>query len=131
MTRTYILPAITFALASLLVGCGEREPDWTDLVTEHLAGHEGASYFSVQSINECSPDSAAPLQQEQVEVRCRLRAEMLTDLSDVQAEHGSATDNEMVADLVQMFGRFRAGEEHTTSLRITFRQENGSWHAED
>lgn len=131
MTRNLLLPLTCITLLAMLVGCGEREPNWTDLVRDHLAQHDGAPYYSISSIDECAPDSAAPLQQERVEVRCRLRAVMNTDLNEVQAEHGSATDSEMVAELVQMFGRFRADEEHTASVRVTFRQDNGNWQAED
>ncbi len=120
---------MTVILLTGLVACGDREPDWAKMTEQHLQAREAGSYYSILSVNQCSPNSEAPLMEEQVRVRCYLQAVMETDFSTVYRELGGTGESDAVEELVQYFGRgFTTGEEHSVSITTTFRQDNGNWH---
>ena len=123
---------MTAVLLTGLAACGDREPDWAEMTEQHLQARDSANYFTINSVNQCAPDSEAPLLEEQVRVRCYLEAVMDADFSTVYSELGGTGESEAVEELVQYFGRgFRAGEEHTVSVTSTFRQQDGGWRIVD
>lgn len=105
-----------------LTGC-DRTPDWEQRSLDHWNSRDAANYYTILRTLECDPRIDGDAR----EVHCRIDVRMDTDYTDVIAERGSVTEDPVVAELIQRFGRFETGDERTVAIITRFEQVDGDW----
>lgn len=108
---------------SMTAACDAPNPNWEQKVHAHLAGQGQTPYVRVEEVSSCRARGDGERQQ----VRCQMTVTLTENLTDIEAQRGSAEESITVAELTHRFGRFQAGDQRQLPVTLAFQRRDGAW----